>query len=113
MARLPSPVSLMFWLGNRSGLRLGEICGLRMEDFAWLKEGIIRAERSYGGPLKEDKGNGSAAKAKWVPGGDGCRAGAAAMAEEAHAGGRGPGICSEVLLGGDSRGLEIIRGPSP
>lgn len=67
VARLPSPVSLMFWLGNRSGLRLGEACGLRMEDFAWLKEGIIRAERSYGGPLKEDKGTGAAPKAKWVP----------------------------------------------
>ena len=67
VAKLPSPVSLMFWLGNRSGLRLGEACGVRMEDFAWLAEGIIRAERSYGGPLKEDKGNGAAPKAKWVP----------------------------------------------
>jgi hypothetical protein len=29
----------MFWLGNRSGLRLGEACGLLMEDFAWLMDG--------------------------------------------------------------------------
>jgi integrase len=67
VAAIPSPVSLMFWLGNRSGLRLGEVCGLRMEDFAWVSDGIIRAEHSYGGPLKEDKGHGPAPKAKWVP----------------------------------------------
>jgi integrase len=43
------------------------VCGLRIEDFAWVSDGIIRAEHSYGGPLKEDKGHGPAPKAKWVP----------------------------------------------
>ena len=28
MEALPRPVDLMFYLGNRSGLRMGEICGL-------------------------------------------------------------------------------------
>ena len=67
VAALPSPFSLMFWLCNRSGLRLGEVCGLVMEDFDWLGDGIIRVGRSYDGPLKEDKGNGAAPKVKWVP----------------------------------------------
>ena len=65
MRALAEPVNLMFYLGNRSGLRTGEICGLRMSDLMFLGEGAIRACKSYGGPLKEDKdGDG---KVKWVP----------------------------------------------
>jgi integrase len=58
-------IGLMFYLANRSGMRLGEVCGLRMGDMQFLKEGIIRVGHSYGGPLKEDKrGEG---KVKMVP----------------------------------------------
>jgi integrase len=65
MAALGPEVGLMFYLGNRSGLRPGEVCGLRMGDLDFLKEGVIRVAHSYAGPLKEDKrGEG---KVKWVP----------------------------------------------
>jgi integrase len=65
MAALGPEVGLMFYLGNRSGLRPGEVCGLRMGDLEFLHEGVIRVAHSYGGPLKEDKkGEG---KVKWVP----------------------------------------------
>jgi integrase len=68
MNDLPEPVDLMFYLGNRSGLRTGEIAGLRMADLGFLDEGVIRVRFSYGGPLKEDKkGTG---KVKWVPAAD-------------------------------------------
>ena len=62
---LRSPVDLMFYLGNRSGLRTGEIAGLRLSDLDFLHEGVIRVRFSYEGPLKEDK-NGDG-KVKWVP----------------------------------------------
>ena len=55
----------MFYLSNRSGMRLGEVCGLRMGDLEFLREGAIRVAHSYGGPLKEDKR--SEGKLKWVP----------------------------------------------
>jgi integrase len=55
MAALGPEVGLMFYLGNRSGLRPGEVCGLRTGDLDFLKEGVIRVAHSYGGPLKEDK----------------------------------------------------------
>ncbi len=58
-------VGLMFYLGNRSGLRTGEIAGLRMADMEFLQEGTIRVRYSWDGPLKEDK-DGSG-KIKWVP----------------------------------------------
>jgi integrase len=58
-------VGLMFYLGNRSGLRMGEIAGLRMSDLDFIHEGVIRARFSWDGPLKEDK-DGSG-KVKWVP----------------------------------------------
>jgi integrase len=68
MNDLPEPVDLMFYLGNRSGPRTGEIVGLRMADMGYLDEGVIRVRFSYGGPLKEDKkGTG---KVKWVPAAD-------------------------------------------
>jgi integrase len=62
---LGGDVGLMFYLFNRSGMRLGEVCGLRMGDLEILREGVIRVAHSYGGPLKDDKrGDG---KLKWVP----------------------------------------------
>jgi integrase len=62
---LEPPISLMFYLGNRSGLRTGEAAGLRMSDLGFLDEGILRVRFSYDGPLKEDKkGQG---KVKWAP----------------------------------------------
>lgn len=67
---LPEPIHYMFYLGNRSGLRTGEICGLRMSDFEYLDEGVIRVRHSYDGPLKEDKN--LEGKTKWVPAADDC-----------------------------------------
>ena len=65
MAELPDPFRLMFYVGNRAGMRLGEICGLRMSDVEDLGAGAFRVRFSYGGPLKEDKrGEG---KTKWTP----------------------------------------------
>jgi hypothetical protein len=55
----------MFYLGNRSGLRTGESCGLHLSDLAFVKEGTIRVCKSYDGPLKEDR-DGSG-KVKWAP----------------------------------------------
>jgi integrase len=65
MDALPAPMGLMFYLGNRSGLRTGELCGLRLSDLAFLDEGTIRVRFSYDGPLKEDKRQ--EGKVKWVP----------------------------------------------
>jgi integrase len=62
---LEEPISFMFYLCNRSGLRTGEAAGLRLSDMDFIGEGIIRVRFSYDGPLKEDKkGEG---KVKWVP----------------------------------------------
>ena len=70
IADLEEPINFMFYLGNRSGLRTGEAAGLRMSDFAFLDEGVIRVRFSYDGPLKEDKkGSG---KIKWVPAPEDC-----------------------------------------
>lgn len=68
---LPRPIELMFYLGNRSGLRTGEICGLRISDFDFLDEGVIRARYSYDAPLKEDKED--VGKVKWVPAAADCQ----------------------------------------
>jgi integrase len=62
---LAHPVSLMFYLANRSGLRMGEVAGLRVSDFDFVGEGVLRVRSSYDGPLKEDKTG--AGKVKWVP----------------------------------------------
>lgn len=68
MDDLSEPIDLMFYLGNRSGMRTGEIAALRMADMGYLADGAIRVRFSYGGPLKEDKkGTG---KMKWVPAAD-------------------------------------------
>lgn len=64
VAALGPAVGAMFYLGNRSGLRTGEICGLRISDLGFLAEGLVRVRYSYGGPLKEDRGTG---KLKFVP----------------------------------------------
>ncbi|MEP6652077.1 MAG: site-specific integrase [Myxococcales bacterium] len=55
MGALPRPLDLALWLGNRSGLRLGETFGLRLSDLADTSKGYIRVARSFGGPLKESK----------------------------------------------------------
>jgi integrase len=64
MAAMPEPFGLMFYVGNRAGLRLGEICGLRLSDVADLGAGAIRVRYSYNGPLKEDRIGG---RTKWAP----------------------------------------------
>jgi integrase len=58
-------VGLMFYLGNRSGMRTGEAAGLRMSDLDFLHEGVIRVRFSWDGPLKEDKD--ASGKIKWAP----------------------------------------------
>jgi integrase len=64
--KLREPVHLIFYLGNRSGLRLGELCGLRISDLSFLEKGVIRVRYQYDGAfLKEDKR--SEGKIKWVP----------------------------------------------
>ena len=65
MHELGPVLGLMFYLGNRSGLRTGEIAGLRIADLEFLHEGVIRVRYSWDGPLKEDK-DGSG-KIKWAP----------------------------------------------
>ncbi len=62
---LPEPFNLVFYVGNRSGLRPGETCGLRLSDLDWLAEGALRVRHSRLGPLKEDKRG--AGKVKWAP----------------------------------------------
>jgi integrase len=65
MRELRDPFRLMFYVGNRAGMRLGEIAGLRMSDVEGLADGAFRVRYSYGGPLKEDRrGTG---KTKWTP----------------------------------------------
>lgn len=64
MLALGGDLALIFYLGNRSGLRLGEICGLTMGDMEFLADGTIRVGHSYDGPLKEREEVGSV---KWVP----------------------------------------------
>ncbi len=68
---LAEPLCYMFYLGNRSGLREGEIVGLRLSDLEFLDERVIRVRHSCDGPLKEDKND--EGKVKWVPAADGCK----------------------------------------
>lgn len=65
MRELPAPFGVMFYIGNRAGMRLGEICGLRLSDVEDLASGAFRVRFSYAGPLKEDKAGGG--KMKWTP----------------------------------------------
>jgi integrase len=85
---LPEPLNYMFYLGNRSGLRTGEICGLRLSDFGFIGEGIIRVRFSYDGPLKEDKDE--QGKVKWVPAPDDCEAFVGPWVAAREAAGVGP-----------------------
>src|SRR5205085_6217241 len=63
---LRKPIDYMFYLCNRSGLRTGEVAGLRISDMGFLDEGLIRVRYQYDGrALKEDKRN--AGKVKFVP----------------------------------------------
>ena len=56
VADLPKPFGLMFYLGHFSGMRTGELCGLRTADLEEIGEGRIRVRFTYdGAPLKEDK----------------------------------------------------------
>lgn len=64
---LPYPIDLMLALGNRTGMRLGEICGLRMSDLDHLAKGFVTVSRSYAGPLKEDDQEGNIRREKKVP----------------------------------------------
>lgn len=85
---LPEPIDYMFYLGNRSGLRMGESSGLRMSDFDFLDEGVIRVRFSYDGHLKEDKKR--VGKLKWVPAPDDCEAFLGPWFEQRRADGAGP-----------------------
>ena len=67
MAELPEPIDLMFYVANRSGLRTGEVCGLRLSDLGTRDANgnpVIRVRHSYEGPLKEDKAG--TGKVKWA-----------------------------------------------
>lgn len=65
MAALPDPFRLMFYVANRTGMRLGEVCGLRMSDVEGVAAGAFRVRYSYNSWLKEDRrGEG---KTKWAP----------------------------------------------
>lgn len=66
LSKMDVPYNFIFYLGNRSGMRPGEIVGLRISDFDFVDEGVLRVRGQYDGqPLKEDKrGEG---KVKWVP----------------------------------------------
>jgi integrase len=66
MQGLPFPLDAMFYLANRSGMRPGELWGLRLSDLAFMDQGIIRVRYSYDGCLKEDK-DGTGDKVKDVP----------------------------------------------
>jgi integrase len=58
-------LGLMFYLGRFTGMREGEVAGLRMGDLDLLGNGVIRVGRSFAGPLKEDKND--TGKTKMVP----------------------------------------------
>jgi len=52
------PWHLLFLLGNRCGLRNGEIAGLRLSDFALAaSRQVLRVRYNRNGPLKEHKGH--------------------------------------------------------
>ena len=64
IAALPDPVNMMLALANRTGLRLGEVCGLRLSDLDTIPKGFLTVSHSYANPLKEDRhGNGKVKKA--------------------------------------------------
>lgn len=52
---LEEPISFMFYLCNRSGLRTGEAAGLRMSDLDFIEEGVLRVRFSYDGRSKRTR----------------------------------------------------------
>lgn len=104
MSELPSPFDLMFFLGNRSGLRTGEIAGLRMADLGFLDDGAIRVRFSYEGPLKEDKSG--LGKIKWAPATDDAKATLAGWLAARRASGAGP---EDLVFPCPSRGGRCYR----
>lgn len=72
MAEFVYPEDLMFYLGYRTGMRPGEVGGLRINDVDDAMRGAtsIRVMHSYDGPLKEDissRRRDQVGKIKWVP----------------------------------------------
>ncbi len=88
MRALGSPLAQAWYLGNRSGLRLGEVLGLRLGDMDELAAGAIRVAHSYDGPLKEDRHDGG--KVKWAPAALDATAVLAPLLERRRAAGAGP-----------------------
>jgi integrase len=103
MRALGAPWDAIFFLGNRSGLRLGEILGLRIGDLDDLGAGVIRVAHSYDGPLKEDRL--AIGKTKWAPAPGDAAAVLAVTLEQRHAAGAGP----EALVFVDQDGDPLDR----
>jgi integrase len=65
---LPAPFGIMFYIGNRTGMRLGEICGLRLSSFDHVDQGVVVIRWTYDdGFLKEDKKREGKSKKAPVP----------------------------------------------
>ena len=58
IAMLPEGLGKMFYLGSVTGMRPGEIAGLRLGDLATAADGALWITRSYEGALKEDRHGG-------------------------------------------------------
>lgn len=65
MQALEVPSKWAFYLGNRSGIRPGELCGLRVIDLAEAEKGVIHVRHNLDSFLKEDKEG--VGKTKFVP----------------------------------------------
>jgi integrase len=94
MALLASPYKEMFYLGNRSGMRPGEVRGLRISDLGHTDEEgslVIRVRYSDAGPLKEDKKTKAGpSKPKWAPQPDDFDTVLGAILKQRRADGAGP-----------------------
>ncbi|HEY2745863.1 MAG TPA: site-specific integrase [Polyangia bacterium] len=94
LSALASPYREMFYLGNRSGMRPGEVRGLRMSDVGHTDEEgspVIRVRYSDAGPLKEDKRTKAGpSKPKWAPQPDDFDTMLGAILERRRAEGAGP-----------------------
>lgn len=81
-------MNIMFYNGNRCGLRTHEIVGLRLSDMGFVADSAIRVRHSDNGPLKEDKhGTG---KVKWVPAPNDWETSIKPWLDERRAAGAGP-----------------------
>ncbi len=103
MRSLPAPFDAIFYLGNRCGLRVGELLGLRIGDLDQIGDGVIRVSHSYGGFLKEDRGG--VGKVKLVPAPNDASAVLAPILAQRHAAGAG----DDALLFVDQDGDAIDR----